>query len=383
MEKLLSIIIPCYNVENFILSCFEHLKKIPLQPNEYEIICYNDCSTDNTLNIIEEAAQIIFNIRVIQGTINIGPGGGRNVALKNAFGKYVWFVDADDIVLPEIISAMLGLIKKDCLDVIPFNYKDIDASGNVIAEPIVFKDTAIMNGLEFVEYVFQESIIYHMGYPWHFLVRREYLIQNDLFFPENIRYGEDTVWMPQILLLASKVASTSTFGYMYRHHSQSTCGMFDKSYPGRTIYERCFVASELLISFANNLEETIHDDRINKYVQAFRKSASHYYLGKLPIYLSRTSIEQRQVFFSYLKEHKYNKTHCPLYPIPIKSDYLPYYRTYNGKWACLHVQTQALILTKKRTFRTSPFSNLDSKVLSFSAPSRYPVRSIGRRLSPA
>lgn len=314
MEKLLSIIIPCYNVENFILSCFEHLKKIPLQPNEYEIICYNDCSTDNTLNVIEEATKVMPNIRVLQGKTNIGPGGGRNVALKNASGKYVWFVDADDIILPEIVSAMLGLIKNDSPDVIPFNYKEIDASDNVTAEPIVFQDSIGMNGLDFVEDVFQEGIIYHMGYPWRFLARREYLIQNDLFFPENIRYGEDTVWMPQILLLASKITSTSTFGYMYRHHNQSTCGMFDKSYPGRTIYERCFVASELLISFANNLEATIQDERINKYVQAFRKTASHNYLGQLPIYLSRASIKQRHVFFKYLKEHKFNKIIVPYIP---------------------------------------------------------------------
>lgn len=314
MDKLLSIIIPCYNVKSFILSCLEHIRKLPLSSNEYEIICYNDCSTDNTLNILKNATTQYPNLRIIQGKMNIGPGGGRNKALRNASGKYIWFVDADDIVLPEVIPAMLELIKKECPDVIPFNYKEIDASDNVTAEPIVFQDTTIMNGLDFVEAVFKDGIIYHMGYPWRFLVRSEYLIQNKLFFPENIRYGEDTVWMPQILLLAHKVASISTFGYMYRHHSQSTCGMFDKSYPGRTIYERCFVASELLISFANNLADTIQDERIEKYVQAFCKTASHNYLGQLPIYLGRASAKQRQVFFSYLKEHKYSKIIVPYIP---------------------------------------------------------------------
>ena len=101
MDKLLSIIMPCYNVESFILSCLEHIRKLPLSSNEYEIICYNDCSTDNTLNILENATTQYPNLRIIQGKTNIGPGGGRNVALKNASGiqcvlYWVVFYESDD-----------------------------------------------------------------------------------------------------------------------------------------------------------------------------------------------------------------------------------------------------------------------------------------------
>ncbi len=314
MDKLLSIIIPCYNVENFILSSLEHIHELPLSSNEYEIICYNDCSTDNTLKLLNDATKKYSNIRILQGKTNIGPGGGRNEALKNACGEYIWFVDADDIVLPDIILEIKRLCKDNQLDVIPFNYKEIDINNNCFAEPIVFKDSAIMNGIDFVESVFNTSIIYHIGYPWRFIVRREFLLQNNILFPENIRYGEDTVWMPQILLLANTVASVSVFGYMYRHHNQSTCGLFDQSYPGRIIYERCFIASELLISFANNLEETIKDNRINKYSLAFRKSASHYYLGQLPIYLGRTSLKERKSFYNNLRTKGYNKIINPYIP---------------------------------------------------------------------
>lgn len=314
MEKLLSIIIPCYNAESFVLSCLEHIHKLPLSSNEYEIICYNDCSTDKTLDVLENATTQYPNLRIIQGKTNIGPGGGRNEALRKASGEYVWFVDVDDIVLPDVVLGLKRLCNNNQLDVISFNYKDIDENENIIAEPSVFKDSVIMNGLDFVESVFNTSIIYHMGYPWRFIVRKEYLIQNNLFFPENIRYGEDTIWMPQILFFAKKIASLSTFGYMYRHHNQSTCGMFDNSYPGRTIYERCFVASELLIVFANQLEETFKDNRTNKYSLAFRKSASHHYLGQLPIYLGRASLKERKSFYDNLRTKGYNKIIVPYIP---------------------------------------------------------------------
>ncbi len=308
MNKLLSIIIPCYNVEKFIEPCLENLRKIPLKTSEYEIICYNDYSTDKTLAILEEIAKCYSNIKILQGSVNIGPGGGRNEALRNACGEYVWFVDADDIVLPEVIAPFLALYQREeKIDIIPFNYKEIDANDNITAEPIVFKDSMIMNGLDFVESVFQTGIIYHMGYPWRFIVRRDFLIQNNILFPENIRYGEDTVWVPQILLLAQKVASVSTFGYMYRHHSQSTCGMLSDSYPGKIIYERCIVAASLLLHFSNEIISSIYDERIDKYAQAFRYSANHYYLGQLPIYLGRSSWKERKVFFNYLREHGYDK----------------------------------------------------------------------------
>jgi len=301
MNIKLSIIIPCYNVENFIRPCLERISQIPLNPNEFEILCYNDCSTDNTIEILKSESQRYTNIKILQGSINIGPGGGRNYALKNATGEYIWFVDADDLIIPDVISSVASLTAKDKIDVIPFNYKEIDIDNNITAEPIVYKDSAVMNGLDFVESVFNTEIVYHMGYPWRFIVRKDFLIQNHIQFPESIRYGEDTVWMPQVLLLADKVASISDCGYLYRHHTQSTCGMFDNSYPGRIMYERCIVASSLLLSFANGITTTINDDRIKKYTNAFRLTVKRRYIGQLPIYLGRASLKERKVFYEYLR----------------------------------------------------------------------------------
>lgn len=306
MSIKLSIIIPCYNVAKFIPSCFKHLRQIPLNSTEFEIICYDDCSTDDTLNILKEESLQQSNLKILHGTTNIGPGGGRNYALKHAIGEYVWFVDADDIILPEIVLRALGVCANETMDVIPFNYKEIDINDNIITEHVVFNDSTIMNGLDFVETIFKTGIVFHMGYPWRFIVRRDFLLQNNIIFPEGIRYGEDTVWMPQILLLAQKVAGVSTFGYMYRHHNQSTCGMFSDSYPGRIIYERCITTSSLLLHFASQIVSEIHDERIEKYAQAFRQTVKHRYVGQLPIYLGRASFKERNVFFEYLNINEYN-----------------------------------------------------------------------------
>lgn len=105
---LLSIILPFYGVEKYIGFCLESLFHQDLPENEYEIICVNDCSLDNSEAVVLQFAEKHKNIHLLRHETNKRLGAARNTGLLNASGKYVWFIDTDDYIenncLKEIVS---------------------------------------------------------------------------------------------------------------------------------------------------------------------------------------------------------------------------------------------------------------------------------------
>ncbi len=98
-----SVIIPAFNVEKYIAQT---LKSLSLQTfKNFEIICIDDCSDDNTYKIIEKIAEFEKRIKLFKTNNHIGPGGARNLALKQAKGKYIACVDADDVVMPDFLQS--------------------------------------------------------------------------------------------------------------------------------------------------------------------------------------------------------------------------------------------------------------------------------------
>lgn len=113
MERnLVSIIVPCYNVEKFLNDCFESLQKQTYK--NLEIIFVNDGSTDKTLAMLQSFCTKNNNAKLINQS-NQGLSGARNTGLANANGEYVYFMDSDDFVSSNAIEIMLDNIKKyDC-----------------------------------------------------------------------------------------------------------------------------------------------------------------------------------------------------------------------------------------------------------------------------
>ena len=96
IKKIISIIIPVYNAENYLQECLDSIRKQSL--TNLEIICIDDGSTDNSVSVIKNVMKKDFRIQLIEQT-NQGAGIARNNGLKNATGKYVAFLDADDFFM--------------------------------------------------------------------------------------------------------------------------------------------------------------------------------------------------------------------------------------------------------------------------------------------
>lgn len=307
-QMLLTFVVPCYNVEKYIQQCLDSIYACDLPGDQFEVLCVNDCSPDGTQTILEKNRQKHENLRIIVHETNKGPGGARNTGIREARGKYLWFVDADDMVVPNKVRELLLQAVGNALDVLAFNYEDLDGSKAVVNRPKVFGDTEVLDGFEFVEKSFGASIVFHMGYLVRFICRREFLMSKQFFSPEDMRYGEDTVIMLKLLFYSSRIQSTGCFAYQYWHHESSTCGRFNSDYPARLMYEYCISTSSQLLSFSNELREFpfANDERMpKKYSEIIGQYTHTHYLNMLPIYLCRSSHFNRKSFYAIIKDRDF------------------------------------------------------------------------------
>ena len=118
MPKI-SIIVPVYNVEEYIGTCLKSLVEQTLE--DIEIICINDGSTDNSIRIIQYFMQNDFRIKLIN-TSNNGQGIARNIGIQNAKGEYIAFVDPDDWVDNDMYLKMYNQAQLLNSDIVICNY---------------------------------------------------------------------------------------------------------------------------------------------------------------------------------------------------------------------------------------------------------------------
>lgn len=293
---LLTYVVPCYNVEHYVQRCLDSIYACGLSEEQFEVVCVNDCSLDNVQEVLEQNREKHDNLKIIVHQQNMGLGGARNTGIREAKGRYLWFVDSDDLVTAQGIKALIQQVCEQELDVLCFNYRRVDEEGKVLSSHKVFNNTSTQGGCTFVDSVFGKGIVNHMGYVWRFLYKTEFLRLHLLFFPEHVRW-EDTVFMPKALLKADRVAAVSDFLYSYRVNANSISGTFGSAYPASSIFEFAFCAGGDLLKFSKEVKDkelgiAFHDAAVQKYINGF------------PIHLFRTTRHERKKFFALIKARK-------------------------------------------------------------------------------
>lgn len=296
MPVLLSFIVPCYNVERYVQKCLNSIYACDLPEDQFEVVCINDCSPDNVQEVLEQNQEKHNNLRIIVHEQNKGLGGARNSGIREAKGKYLWFVDSDDMVSAQGLKFIVINAVNQELDVLCFNYRRVNEEGKELSIHPVFNNTLAQDGYAFVKSIFGTGIVNHIGYVWRFIYRTDYLRQQQLFFPENVRW-EDTVYMPKALFKAGLVASVSDVLYSYRVNANSISGTFSSVYPAGSIYEFAFCAGGDLLSFS----EEVKDEELRT---AFRDTAVQKYINGFPIHLFRTTKLERKKFCALIKDRK-------------------------------------------------------------------------------
>ncbi|MBR4390567.1 MAG: glycosyltransferase [Bacteroidales bacterium] len=208
---LLSIIVPVYNVEQYLNKCVDSLLTQDLMPDEYEIILVDDGSPDRCGAICDDYALRYSNIKVIHRE-NGGIGAARNSGIEEACGKYVQFVDSDDYLEPNVLKSLVDKMEHDQLDVLRFNYQNVNDhyevfEPNKISKPFVDYRDEVCDGLTFLT-----ERLGFACYACQFMMKRELL--DGCRFKEGV-YFEDTEWTPRLLMLAARVTSTNLMVYNY------------------------------------------------------------------------------------------------------------------------------------------------------------------------
>ena len=217
----LSFILPCYNVERYIADCLNSIYAQGLPEDEFEVICVNDCSTDGTRNEIVEIQKQHSNLVLLDQPKNMYSGVARNRGLEVAKGDYIWFVDSDDRVKPNIANHLLEIAYADDLDVLLFNY-DWFIDGHYGTFPKIndiFRATEMMEGGSFVEREF-ECNLSRLSLLWLRLVKRSLIEKNHIRF-SDLYISQDGPFAWESLLMADRVKSISERCYCYMVSDQS------------------------------------------------------------------------------------------------------------------------------------------------------------------
>ena len=221
MSVRLSYILPCYNVGRFITDTLGSLYAQGMTEEEFEVICVNDCSTDDTHDRIAAFAEAHTNLILLDQPRNMYSGAARNRGLEVAQGEYIWFVDSDDQAKPGVAPKLLELASAEKLDLLLFNYDEfVDGHPeDVRPAQAIFPGTDVMDGGSFVHTYFDDRLT-RLSLLWLRLFRRGLIEENKIHFPD-LYISQDCPFAWETLLLAKRVKAIPDRCYLYRSSAGS------------------------------------------------------------------------------------------------------------------------------------------------------------------
>ena len=220
----LSIIVPVYNVEQYVRLCLESLFQQGLDEQDVEVIIVNDGTQDRSMEVIQDIICLHQNITVISQD-NLGLSAARNTGLVAAKGDYVLFVDSDDLLIDNSLPAMLDDAcrhKPDLLIAKFVTMNNDDISSGQIPSTITYASTAIAESRATIEYLNPQEC-----YVWRTLYKRAFLNEHAIRFIPGI-YFEDVPFTAECYLKSMRCLISNYPFYIYRQHHNSIVSTINK-----------------------------------------------------------------------------------------------------------------------------------------------------------
>ena len=223
-----SVVIPLFNAEKYLGTCLESIAAQTFQ--EFEVIVVDDCSTDQSLTVAENFLERFDGrLKIISLPQNTGSGAvPRNEGLKFSRGEYIFFMDSDDLLIANALEKLYDAAETFQADVVHMN------RGFICSEDLKPEKTILTNWdraattidfptLETTDIAERVERILATAYgwaPWINFLRRDFLIVNDIKFPE-LRISEDVAWTIKLGCLAERWLNFPERLYMYRKSDNS------------------------------------------------------------------------------------------------------------------------------------------------------------------
>ena len=207
---LYSVIIPVYNVEEYLQSCLDSVLSQTF--SDWEAICVNDGSTDGSVAFLEDYAAKDARITVINQS-NAGTAAARNNGIRAAHGDYIFFLDSDDWIVPETLQILANRLRGE--DILCFSGKRYFESTGEFHAADILPEITYDAGMDY----YNENALVPRDFAFVCVVlrvyKREFLVRNGLFFDDDITY-EDNLWVPKVLYFAQTVTVIPDVLYIYR-----------------------------------------------------------------------------------------------------------------------------------------------------------------------
>lgn len=279
----ISIVIPVYNVSNYIERCLYSIINQKNIKADIECIIVDDCGEDDSIEkvkkiIDKENSDIVF--KIIRHDRNRGLSAARNTGINVSTGDYLYFLDSDDYLVDDSLCKLISCVYK---------YKDVDmiqANFNILENKHVFH-SAFFKTFKHSYYTTNKTeIMYNIldivNFPmmaWNKLIKRQFVIENNLFFKEGIYY-EDGLWS---YFLAKKISSLYilneyTYVYFIRDNSIMKTGFSSLKKIDSAIY--------ILKEFISNID-TCNPYRKLQKIFILKKIMEEYILKDNEIYRSK------------------------------------------------------------------------------------------------
>lgn len=230
--NLVSVVIPVYNVRQYVRDCLESVARQTY--SNVECLIIDDCSTDDSMSIVSDflnqyKGHILF--RVINHPRNLGLSKARNTGINNIKGDFIYFLDSDDV------------ISEDCLRVL------VDTQLTTKADIVVGSHMYMKNDGTSINYCVREPIgdifmscdVDWYGHAWNKLIRSNFLKSHSLHFESGI-YHEDILWTYQLLCKSPKVGFSEALTYYYKERESSIMSKRDNA-----IIAKRFVSYQLIL----------------------------------------------------------------------------------------------------------------------------------------
>jgi len=207
-----SVVIPVFNVEQYIEECIMSVLNQDYPQDRYEIVVVDDCTPDNSMAIVERLAKDHSNIRIIHHARNLHLGGARNTGIREAKGDWIFFLDSDDKwVTTNVFKTFDELTEKtDGIDYV----KSTSYSNSLDVRIISSRGNVTQSGYEYLR-----SNNYGCN-VWMSCYRASFLRENHLYFREHVAY-EDNDWAIKCAYNASKILIIDYPFYGYRSNPES------------------------------------------------------------------------------------------------------------------------------------------------------------------
>ena len=282
IKPAISIIIPIYNAELYLKSCVYSIISQPYQ--DFEIILVNDGSLDKSGEICDELAQQDNRIKVIHKK-NTGVSASRNAGIKEASGKWITFVDADDELLSDAIN-IFAKYADDKYDLIEFAHSIIKNNRNISPERPKNKRTT--NKKDFYSQFFIYPWYAYHGYVYAKLYKKEIIDYYKILFAEDIYYKEDGLFVCQYVAHCKNILQSTETVYKYYIRENSAVDTYNRHFN---------IKSFSHIYASTQIYETIKKQNLGKEIEKEAKCRICYSYDLLKGSYKSSEIKDEELYF--------------------------------------------------------------------------------------